>query len=135
MNHNNAGLEAAQADTSDEGDTNQAPQLGPSTQAVHGARRVNPYHSVAEPIVQTATYTFEDTADLSNFMEARMWGREETGRSEYGRYGNPHRHSRRTAPGGAGRCWGCLAVFFWHGCYLDSAIGHAAHRRAHCHHR
>ncbi|KAA3646810.1 MAG: aminotransferase class I/II-fold pyridoxal phosphate-dependent enzyme [Chloroflexi bacterium] len=63
--------------------------MGPSTQAVHGERHANPYHSVAEPIVQTATYTFEDTADLSAFMEARMWGREANGRSEYGRYGNP----------------------------------------------
>lgn len=62
---------------------------GPSTQSVHGgAKRNNPYHAIVEPIVQTATYTFLDTADLCNFMEARMWGRAD-GRTEYGRYGNP----------------------------------------------
>jgi cystathionine gamma-synthase len=38
--------------------------------------------------VQTATYTFEGTADLCDFMEARMWGGAKQ-RSEYGRYGNP----------------------------------------------
>jgi cystathionine gamma-synthase len=40
------------------------------------------------PIIQTATYTFKDTQDLSDFMNARMWGLQE-GRTEYGRYGNP----------------------------------------------
>ena len=67
-----------------------APQTpGPSTQSVHGNRRPNPYHAVAEPVVQTATYAFESTEDLVQFMEARMWGREGGERSEYGRYGNP----------------------------------------------
>jgi cystathionine gamma-synthase len=40
------------------------------------------------PIFQTATYTFDDTQDLSQFMQARLWGPVE-GRTEYGRYGNP----------------------------------------------
>lgn len=62
--------------------------FGPSTQAVHGNRHPNPYHALAEPVVQTATYSFENTADLCNFMEARLWGKE-NGRTEYGRYGNP----------------------------------------------
>jgi cystathionine gamma-synthase len=62
---------------------------GPSTRAVHGkARQTYAHHSLTPPIVQTATYTFEDTADLCNFMEARMWGGTKQ-RSEYGRYGNP----------------------------------------------
>jgi cystathionine gamma-synthase len=61
---------------------------GPSTQAVHGNRRANPYHSVAQPIVQTAIYTFEDTADLIDYKEDLLWGRE-TNRQEYLRYGNP----------------------------------------------
>ena len=62
---------------------------GPSTRAVHGgAQRDNPYHAIVEPVVQTATYTFKDTADLKDFMEARMWGRADR-RTEYGRYGNP----------------------------------------------
>jgi O-acetylhomoserine/O-acetylserine sulfhydrylase-like pyridoxal-dependent enzyme len=60
-----------------------------STRAVHaGASRQNPYHSLVEPIVQTATYTFKDTADLCAFQEAHMWGLA-NGRTEYGRYGNP----------------------------------------------
>jgi cystathionine gamma-synthase len=62
---------------------------GSSTKAVHaGERRPYPHHSLTPPIVQTATYTFNDTADLRNFMEQRMWGLEES-RVEYGRYGNP----------------------------------------------
>jgi cystathionine gamma-synthase len=62
---------------------------GPSTDAVHaGAARPYPYHSLTVPVVQTATYTFEDTADLCAFQEARMWGGARD-RTEYGRYGNP----------------------------------------------
>ena len=61
---------------------------GPSTRALHANRQTNPYGAVGEPIVQTATYQFEDTADLSGFMEDRLWGRGGD-RTEYGRYGNP----------------------------------------------
>jgi len=62
---------------------------GNSTVAVHaGAERPNAYHSLTPPVVQTATYTFADTQDLSDFMDARMWGAAK-GRTEYGRYGNP----------------------------------------------
>jgi cystathionine gamma-synthase len=64
------------------------PKPGPSTQAVHGGGRDNPYHAITDPIVQTATYTFKDTAELTKFMEFRIWGPVE-GRTEYGRYGNP----------------------------------------------
>ena len=65
------------------------PSPGPSTRAVHGAaKRTYAHHALTTPIVQTATYTFEDTADLCGFMEARMWGGAKE-RSEYGRYGNP----------------------------------------------
>jgi cystathionine gamma-synthase len=77
---------------------------GPSTHSVHSGKKPNPYHSLIEPVVQTATYTFENTADLCNFMEARMWGQAE-GRSEYGRYGNPTvaaAESRLAALEGAG---------------------------------
>jgi cystathionine gamma-synthase len=60
-----------------------------STRAVHaGEGRNKPYHALTTPIVQTSTFTFADTADLVDFMEARMWG-DETQRTEYGRYGNP----------------------------------------------
>ena len=67
---------------------------GASTQAVHGqigARQAKANHALVTPIVQTATYTFDDTADLRAFMEAKMWGGDPdmTERAEYGRYGNP----------------------------------------------
>ena len=62
---------------------------GLSTNSVHaGERRPFPHHSLTLPVVQAATYTFEDTADLCSFMESRTWGMEED-RIEYGRYGNP----------------------------------------------
>ena len=60
-----------------------------STEVVHaGENRPFPHHALTLPIFDTATYTFENTADLRQFMEARMWGLAE-GRVEYGRYGNP----------------------------------------------
>ncbi|HUS93890.1 MAG TPA: aminotransferase class I/II-fold pyridoxal phosphate-dependent enzyme [Patescibacteria group bacterium] len=65
-----------------------------STTAVHGElrdRRVRAHHALVTPVVQTATYTFADTADLKAFMEAKMWGVDPVmaERGEYGRYGNP----------------------------------------------
>ncbi len=67
---------------------------GPSTQSVHGPltrRKPKPGHALITPITQTATYTFENTADLCAFMEAKLWGNnpEMVGRNEYARYGNP----------------------------------------------
>ncbi|MFZ0544710.1 MAG: aminotransferase class I/II-fold pyridoxal phosphate-dependent enzyme [Candidatus Promineifilaceae bacterium] len=67
---------------------------GVATQAVHGRlqnRRTQAGHSLITPVVQTATYTFENTADLRAFMEAKMWGTDPAmaERGEYGRYGNP----------------------------------------------
>jgi len=60
-----------------------------STRAVHaGEARAKPYHSLTTPIVQTSTFTFADTTDLVDFMEAHLWG-DEKERTEYGRYGNP----------------------------------------------
>jgi cystathionine gamma-synthase len=62
---------------------------GPSTAAVHaGTAHPHAYHSLTVPVVQTATYTFKDTAELCAFQEARLWGGA-GGRVEYGRYGNP----------------------------------------------
>lgn len=62
---------------------------GSSTQSVHaGESRPYPHYALTLPIIQTATYTFKDTQDLSDFMNARMWGLQD-GRTEYGRYGNP----------------------------------------------
>ncbi len=64
-----------------------------STQAVHaGEDKRKPYGSLTTPVVQTSTYTFEDTAEILSFMqqkEARKAGAEVELRGEYGRYGNP----------------------------------------------
>ncbi len=57
-----------------------------ATRAVHGGEardRDHAGHPLAEPIIQTATYTFESTAALVLMMEGN------TEREEYGRYGNP----------------------------------------------
>ncbi|HXF64770.1 MAG TPA: aminotransferase class I/II-fold pyridoxal phosphate-dependent enzyme [Caldilineaceae bacterium] len=60
-----------------------------STQAVHaGERRFRSHNSLTVPIVQTAVYTFADTAALAAYVEERMFW-EEPEREEYGRYGNP----------------------------------------------
>ncbi len=65
-----------------------------ATEAVHGGeRRVRPEHALAEPIVQTATYTFEDTADLIRYMEGAQVDVSGAPREEYGRYGNPTVHA------------------------------------------
>jgi cystathionine gamma-synthase len=58
-----------------------------ATDAVHaGDERSKAYDSIPMPIVQTATYSFADTAELVAYTE----GRHPTAdRGEYGRYGNP----------------------------------------------
>lgn len=62
---------------------------GPSTRAVHGGvTRQKAYSALNTPIVQSATFTFRDTADLCDFMDAKLYGGH-TDREEYGRYGNP----------------------------------------------
>ena len=61
---------------------------GDSTRAVHaGANRKKPYHALIEPIVQTATYAFEDFADIQDFIAAKEKGT--ITHDDYGRYGNP----------------------------------------------
>lgn len=68
-----------------------APKVqGSSTRAVHaGTKRTKAHHSLTTPIIQSATYTFENTADLCNFMDSKTWGDGDHEREEYGRYGNP----------------------------------------------
>ena len=62
---------------------------GNSTRAVHGGTdRVKPHHALTTPIVQTATYTFENTQALIDYMESKTWG-DGSDRKEYARYGNP----------------------------------------------
>lgn len=51
---------------------------------MHGGEPARyPHAALTAPIVQTATYTFENTAELRDFFEGRVE------REEYGRYGNP----------------------------------------------
>ncbi|HMP78172.1 MAG TPA: aminotransferase class I/II-fold pyridoxal phosphate-dependent enzyme [Pirellulaceae bacterium] len=58
---------------------------GPSTVAVHGGEaRSKPTFSITDPIVCTATYTFENTQAVIDFIE------QDLPRGEYGRYGNPN---------------------------------------------
>lgn len=63
------------------------PDAGPSTRAVHaGVRRPDRHHAIPTPIVETATYTFANSAELA----AHMTGEHpDPRREEYGRYGNP----------------------------------------------
>ncbi len=62
---------------------------GGSTRSVHnGTVRHRPSHALTTPIFQTATYTFANTQELVDFMEAKTWG-DGAERDEYGRYGNP----------------------------------------------
>ncbi len=62
---------------------------GQSTQAVHASEaRTKPHHALVEPIFQTSTYTFDNMADTVDYQTAHIFG-VETGRYEYGRYGNP----------------------------------------------
>jgi len=60
-----------------------------STRAVHaGEERRKPYGALTTPIVQTSTYTFEDTAEILDFMHRKAAG-DLPVRDEYGRYSNP----------------------------------------------
>jgi len=60
-----------------------------STQAVHaGEEKRKPYGALTTPIVQTSTYTFENTAEILDFMRRKAAGDPEV-RDEYGRYSNP----------------------------------------------
>jgi cystathionine gamma-synthase len=72
------------------GNGNKRNRDGDSTRAVHaGTIRTKAHNSLTTPIIQSATYTFEDSNDLINFMESKTWGDGAHGREEYGRYGNP----------------------------------------------
>lgn len=62
---------------------------GLSTQAVHaGEAKRKPYGALTMPIVQTSTYTFENTAEILDFMQRKADNATEI-RDEYGRYSNP----------------------------------------------
>ncbi len=58
-----------------------------STDAVHaGTQSRHPHNALAPGVAQTATYTFQSTADLEQYMRGEDSDPE---REEYGRYGNP----------------------------------------------
>jgi cystathionine gamma-synthase len=60
-----------------------------STQSVHaGERRFRAHDSLVVPVVQTAVYTFRDSAALVNYQEEKLFW-DEPEREDYGRYGNP----------------------------------------------
>ena len=62
---------------------------GAGTRAVHGGtERFNGFHSITTPIVQSATYSFENTAGLIEFLDKKVYGGD-LEREEYARYGNP----------------------------------------------
>ncbi len=58
-----------------------------STDAVHaGTPATRPHHTLTHAVAQTATYTFESSAELERYMRGEDPDAE---REEYGRYGNP----------------------------------------------
>lgn len=60
-----------------------------STQAVHaGEEKRGPYGALTTPIIQTSTYTFENTAEILDFVHRKASG-DLPVRDEYGRYSNP----------------------------------------------
>lgn len=62
-------------------------RLPTGTDAVHGGERApHAHHAVAPPIVQTATFSFADTADLRRFMSGND---ADPDRTEYARNTNP----------------------------------------------
>jgi cystathionine gamma-synthase len=60
-----------------------------STQAVHaGEEKRKPYGAITTPIIQASTYTFENTAEILDYMH-RLAANDPNVQAEYGRYGNP----------------------------------------------
>ncbi|MDW8036676.1 MAG: PLP-dependent aspartate aminotransferase family protein, partial [Thermoguttaceae bacterium] len=66
------------------GSPERATPQGFSTLAVHaGEARQKPGHAITDPIFCAATYTFENTEAVLEYLEKKI------PREEYGRYGNP----------------------------------------------
>ena len=60
-----------------------------STKAVHaGEEKRKPHGAITTPIVQTSTYTFENTTEILDYMRRKARDDPEN-REEYGRYSNP----------------------------------------------
>ena len=63
----------------------QSQRLGASTLSVHaGEQRTKAADAITDSIVTAATYTFDDSQSIIDFIE------NEEPREEYGRYGNPN---------------------------------------------
>src|SRR5439155_18835185 len=80
------GHHASRREDAPSGVMNNTPKkpLGPSTIAVHaGEPRPKPGHSLATPIMQTATYTWDNSQEVKDYFEGKLE------RIDYGRYGNP----------------------------------------------
>ncbi len=59
-----------------------------STRSVRaGETKHKPYNAITTPIIQSSTYTFQDSAEILEFMQDKEAGRSQ--RTDYGRYGNP----------------------------------------------
>ncbi|MGD8245674.1 MAG: aminotransferase class I/II-fold pyridoxal phosphate-dependent enzyme [Anaerolineae bacterium] len=68
---------------------NRAAEAASSTLTVHGGEeKRKPCGALTTPIFQTSTYTFEDTAQILEFMRRKDAGHLPV-RDEYGRYSNP----------------------------------------------
>ncbi len=60
-----------------------------ATRAVHaGETTAKPFHAMVDSIVPTSTYTFDNYADIEQFIQDQQAGRPSE-RLDYGRYGNP----------------------------------------------
>jgi cystathionine gamma-synthase len=60
-----------------------------STQAVHaGEEKHKPYGALTTPVVQSSTFTFRNTAEILEHMQAKADGKKPL-RDEYGRFSNP----------------------------------------------
>lgn len=76
-----------------EENTRPATPRGFSTRAVHaGESRQKPYGSLTTPIIQTSTYTFENSQAVIAHMQRKM-AELPLQRGEYGRYTNPTRET------------------------------------------
>jgi cystathionine gamma-synthase len=60
-----------------------------ATLAIHAGEELHkPYGALTTPIVQTSTFTFQNTAEILDFMHRKQAGNGSI-RDEYGRYSNP----------------------------------------------
>jgi cystathionine gamma-synthase len=66
-----------------------ANSLGLATLGVHGhGRKPKPHHAVSTPIIHSSNFSFDSTAEVFDYMQAKSQGRL-IREAEYGRYGNP----------------------------------------------